>query len=171
MGGESGGVTSLEIIMHKICNKCGNRLLLDTNWTYPRMKARMYVCNECHAKYSNKSREDRQRAKEAGTLELFELDLQVIDLCEKIYHYRKVDKFLYPYVKNHFGLNTVAECKHAIWLLEYNLLVAKNSRRRSSTRSLILRGMRQDPQFNKYMIMSKNTHHDQGLLICEYDTN
>lgn len=112
----------------------------------------MYVCNDCHVIYGNKARVERQKAKEENRLELFELDLRVQELCEKIFKYRRVDKFLYPYVQMHFGLTTVAECKHAIWLLEYNLLVIKNVRHRRKNKYLAIRNMREDPEFSKAVI-------------------
>jgi hypothetical protein len=135
------------------------------------MKKRMYICNKCHTVYSNLIRESRQRAKEENRLEIFELDLQVRDLCEKNYSYRKVEKFLYPYVKNHFVFETVYQYKKAIWLLEYNLLRSKYAKRRSIERGIALRGMREDPEFNKYF-MREDTYTNlerENVYMIEYE--
>ena len=141
--------------MHKICNKCGNRLVLDVNWSYPQMKTRKYICMDCQNIHANNARVARQLAKEENRLELFELDLEIQELCEKIYRYRKVNKFLYPYVKNHFGLDTTTECKIAIWLLEYNLLVIKNVRHKRKNKYLAIQNMRHDPEFSKTVVDAK----------------
>lgn len=141
--------------MHKICNKCGHKLLLDINWTYPLMKQRKYICNDCHKTYAHKAREARQLAKEENRLELFELDMKVEDLCEKIYRYRRVKKFLYSSVKAYFGLNTVKECKTAIWLLEYNLMICINLRHRRKNKYLAIQNMKSDPEFSKAVIDAK----------------
>jgi len=125
------------------------------------MRARVYHCNKCHTEHSHMARVKRQLAKDEGRLELYELDLQVQELCEKNFHYRKVEKFLYGFAKNHFGLNTVDECKRAIWLLEYNLLKSKYNKRRTDAKAIALRSMRMDPEFNRHFIRDSTTYIDR----------
>jgi hypothetical protein len=124
------------------------------------------------------ARVKRQIAKDEGRLELYELDLQVQELCEKNFHYRKVEKFLYAFAKKHFGLNTIWECKKAIWLLQYNLLKSKYAKRRTNEKAIALRGMRMDPEFNRYFICSRensiyneNTKDYIYTLIDDKDPN
>jgi len=138
--------------MHKLCNKCGEPLVLDANWTYAQMKQRKYICNGCHVIYGHLARTARQEAKEAGNLEMFEMDLRIKELCEKIFKYRKVVShgkyiFIYPFVKEYFGLNTLGECRLALFYLEYNWEKIKNVRHRRKNKRLAILSMRADPEF------------------------